>query len=289
MRADTGPIGGDLSHEFIILAETGESEVFCHARLLDMRSRRPTPTSHAATCQPIVDHWTSLYAATDEKHDAAAFDASAGGQADLGARHRGRPYLLFRHQVFGADGRQGDRAGRHRSTSSTWAPTASASIAPRRRDHRGEPRRAGIIWPEAVAPFDVGAHQSQGRRRGDRRGLREALRGLTTAGIDVLYDDRDERAGAKFATADLIGLPWQIIVGPQGPGRGRRSRSSARDRRARDAAPRRAVDRLPAGVRPAEWRDDGRQAHGRRGRSRASSGCWRAAISARAAAKASSR
>ena len=100
MRADTGPIGGDLSHEFIILASTGESEVFCHADYLDFE----TPAGDidfddVADLQATVDRWTSLYAATSEMHDAAAF-AALRPTEDLGAGHRGRPYLLFRHQVF---------------------------------------------------------------------------------------------------------------------------------------------------------------------------------------------
>jgi prolyl-tRNA synthetase len=70
MRADTGPIGGDLSHEFIVLASTGESEVFCHKDYLDFETPASTPISTASrVCRRLVDKWTSLYAATEEMHD----------------------------------------------------------------------------------------------------------------------------------------------------------------------------------------------------------------------------
>ena len=98
MAADTGPIGGDLSHEFIILADTGESEVFCHKDLLEIDVLGES-VDYDADLQPVVDRWTNLYAATDEKHDPAEA-AKLGDGPDQGTRHRGRPYLLFRHQVF---------------------------------------------------------------------------------------------------------------------------------------------------------------------------------------------
>ena len=127
MRADTGPIGGDLSHEFIILADTGESQVFCHRDFLDLPvPGEDTDFSDDAEIGGIVEDWTTPYAATDEMHDEAAWDAIAGRRPAVGARHRGRPHLPFRRQVFQADGRQGDRARTARTISSRWAPTASA-------------------------------------------------------------------------------------------------------------------------------------------------------------------
>ena len=101
MMADTGPIGGDLSHEFIILASTGESEVFCHKDYLGFETPPETiDFDDAATMQGVFDKWTSLYAATSEKHDAAAFEALPDRRAHFGARHRGRPYFLLRNEVL---------------------------------------------------------------------------------------------------------------------------------------------------------------------------------------------
>ena len=157
MRADTGPIGGDLSHEFIILADTGESEVFCHTRLsrLDDPARRHRFRRRRRTCRRSSTRWTALYAATDEMHDAAAFEAGPGGPA--GCRR--------------AASRSATSSTSAPSIPSRWAPRSPArtarsmpvhmgsyGIGPSRlvaAHHRGEPRRAGIIWPEAVAPFDV--------------------------------------------------------------------------------------------------------------------------------------
>ena len=111
MVAESGPIGGNLSHEFIILADTGESEVYCHRDYLDFAVPAPdVDFDDVEGLQTIVDKWTSLYAATSEKHDAAAFAATAGRQAGLRARHRGRPHLLFRHQIFRAHEGRGRRA-----------------------------------------------------------------------------------------------------------------------------------------------------------------------------------
>ena len=101
MRADTGPIGGDLSHEFIVLAPTGESPVFCHAAFeeIDCASNAAGESDYDAPTCSGSSKMTSLYAATDEKHDKAAFGKirRSGG---AGQRHRGRPHLLLRHQVF---------------------------------------------------------------------------------------------------------------------------------------------------------------------------------------------
>ena len=89
---------------------------------------------------------------------------------------------------------------------------------------------AGIIWPEAVAPFKVAIlNLKQGASDTDAA-CEKLYPALAAKGIDVLYDDLDERPGAKFATADLIGIPWQILVGPQGPCR-RQGRAQAPRRR----------------------------------------------------------
>ena len=127
MVADTGPIGGDLSHEFIILASTGESEVFCHKNYLDMTVPDASINfDDVAGLQGMVNQWTSHYAATSEMHDAAKFAQFAGGRSRLGARHRGRPHLLLRHQILAADEGSRDRDPTAPCSRSTAAPTASA-------------------------------------------------------------------------------------------------------------------------------------------------------------------
>ena len=133
MRAESGPIGGNLSHEFIILADTGESEVFCHKDYLDM-AVPPADVNFddIAGLQAIVDKWTAQYAATSDMHDAAAYAQGSGRQTGVGARHRGRPYFLFRHQIFRAD--EGD--GRDRRTARS--PGAHGLLR-----HRAEPAGRG--------------------------------------------------------------------------------------------------------------------------------------------------
>ena len=213
MAADTGPIGGDLSHEFIILAETGESEVFCHRDILgyDVLGE---DIDYSADLQPIVDRWTNLYAATDEKHD--ELEAANLGDALVNARgievghifYFGTKYSeAMNASVTGPDG------------SSVYPEMGSYGIGVSRlvgglieafHDENG------IIWPESVAPFDAAVINL---KSGDVEcdAVCDNLYGkLNLAGLDVLYEDRDERPGTKFADMDLIGVPWQIVVGPRG-------------------------------------------------------------------------
>jgi prolyl-tRNA synthetase len=220
MRAETGPIGGDLSHEFIILADTGESAVFCHRDFLDLDvPGEQTDFANDAEIAGIVDRWTTPYAATDDMHDEAAWAKIAEGDR-VAARgievghifHFGEKYSKpMNATVTGPDGKE------HYVSMGSYGigPTRLiAAIIEASHDENG------IIWPESVTPFDVALiNMKPGDEACDRIcGEAEAL--LKAAGKDVLYDDTDQRAGAKFATADLIGLPWQVIVGPRGAATG---------------------------------------------------------------------
>ncbi len=215
MVADTGPIGGSLSHEFIILATTGESEVFCHQNYLSL----PTAGSDIdfddrAVMQAEVDRWTAHYAATSEMHDAAAFEALPA-EAKVSARgievghifSFGTKYSApMKAVVAGPDGKE------------VPVQMGSYGIGPSRlvaalieANHDDN----GIIWPDSVAPFDIGlANLKPGDATTDAA-CQSLYDQFTRAGFDVLYDDRDERPGAKFATMDLIGLPLQVIAGPK--------------------------------------------------------------------------
>jgi prolyl-tRNA synthetase len=221
MRADTGPIGGDLSHEFIILASTGESEVFCHGDYLDFK----TPGvdfdfDDIKATQATVDKWTSLYAATSEMHDARAFGAIPETKR-VSARGIEVGHIFFfgtkysapmGAKVTGPDGV--DRPVQMGSYG--IGPTrVVASVIEASHDE------AGIVWPESIAPFHVALLNLKAGDSAVDAACGELYGALTKAGYDVLYDDRDERPGAKFATADLIGLPYQVIVGPKGLAEGR--------------------------------------------------------------------
>ncbi len=220
MVAESGPIGGNLSHEFIILAETGESEVFCDNEYLNFEvPGADVDFDHIGRLQELVDKWTSLYAATSEKHDAAAF-------AELGARglsargievghifYFGTKYSeAMKAVVTGPDG--ADRPI-HGGSYGIGPSRLVAAIIEASHDD------AGIIWPDAVAPFNVAIlNLKQGGTDTDPA-CEQLYAALTQKGLDVLYHDLDERPGSKFNTADLIGIPWQIMVGPRGLAEGK--------------------------------------------------------------------
>ncbi len=213
MQADSGPIGGDMSHEFVVLADTGESEVFCDRALLTM-----TPPGNEVDfegdLQPLVDSWTSSYAATDEKHDPAACPVA---EADL-VQARGIEvghifYFGTKYsEPLGArvQGPDGQRVPVHMGSYGIGVSRLVGGIIEASHDDKG------IIWPDAVAPYQVGLiNLKTGDSECDR--VCEELYAQFNAGqVEVLYDDRDERAGAKFADMELIGLPWQVTVGPRG-------------------------------------------------------------------------
>jgi prolyl-tRNA synthetase len=216
MVADTGPIGGNLSHEFIILASTGESEVFCHRDYLGFTAPSAALNfDDIGAVQAEVDRFTSLYAATSEKHDEAAFAAlpenvkvSARGIEVGHIFYFGTKYSeAMKAVVNGPDGKD------------VPVQMGSYGIGPSRlvaaliEAHHDE---NGIIWPEAVAPFHVGIINLKAGDAAVDAACQDIYATLTKAGIDVLYDDRDDRAGAKFASMDLIGIPHQIIIGPKG-------------------------------------------------------------------------
>jgi prolyl-tRNA synthetase len=216
MRADTGPIGGDLSHEFIILASTGESEVYCDRSVLDL----PVPSADTdfddvAQLQSIVEAWTTPYAATSEMHDVPAYEAvpddrkvSARGIEVGHIFYFGTKYSEpMRAVVNGPDGQE------HAVHMGSYGIGPSRLVAALIEASHDE---AGIIWPDAVAPFKVALLNLKVGDSGTDAACETIYRALGARGIDVLYDDREERPGAKFATADLVGMPWQVIVGPKG-------------------------------------------------------------------------
>jgi prolyl-tRNA synthetase len=215
MRADTGPIGGDLSHEFIILASTGESEVFCHKGYLDFAvPSADTDFDDVAGLQAIVDKWTSLYAATSEMHDAAAFEAvpadkrmSARGIEVGHIFYFGTKYSApMGAKVMGPDGKEHEV---HMGSYGIGPTRLVAALIEASHDENG------IVWPDPVAPFDATVLNLKAGDTATDGACNEIYLALEGAGFDVLYDDRDERPGGKFATADLIGIPWQIVVGPK--------------------------------------------------------------------------
>ncbi|MCP5372865.1 MAG: proline--tRNA ligase [Hyphomicrobiales bacterium] len=218
MRADTGPIGGDMSHEFIILADTGESEVACHKALIevDWANRE---IDFEGDLQPIIDEFTSKYAATDEERDPAA--EAALGDDLLVARGIEVGHIFYfgtkYSKPMGAvvTGPDGEEITVEMGSYGIGVSRLVAAIIEASHDD------AGIVWPESVAPFKVGLINLKTDDGACAAACDDLYGKLTGAGVEVLYDDRDLRAGGKFADMDLIGLPWQVIVGPRGLKEGR--------------------------------------------------------------------
>jgi len=220
MRAETGPIGGDLSHEFIVLAETGESGVFCDRGVLDL----PVPdesVDYDGDLTPIVKQWTSAYAATEDVHDTARYEREVPAERRVETRgievgqifYFGTKYAeSMRAMVAGADGAERPI---HGGSYGIGVSRLVGAIIEACHDE------AGIVWPEAVAPYRVALlNLKQGASDTDAA-CENLYRDLTARGVEVLYDDTEQRPGAKFATADLVGIPWQLMVGPKGLAEGK--------------------------------------------------------------------
>ena len=221
MVADTGPIGGNLSHEFIILATTGESEVFCHRDYLDFTvPDADVDFDDVAVIQGIVDTWTSRYAATSEKHDAAAFDALPV-DARLSARGIEVGLIFYFGTKYSEPMRAfvaGPDCSEHPVHMGSYGIGPTRLVAAIIEAFHDD---AGIRWPEAVAPFRVAILNL---KQGDAKtgAASESLyRQLCAKGVEVLYNDLEERPGPKFVATDLIGIPWQILVGPKGLAEGK--------------------------------------------------------------------
>jgi prolyl-tRNA synthetase len=239
MQADTGPIGGNLSHEFIILAETGESQVFLHRALLDYDALRDTP-DYDADLSHITDFWTQHYAATDEKHDEAAWAAipeadrvSARGIEVGHIFYFGTKYsAAMGMTVAGPDG-----TPVHPEMGSYGIGVSRLVGALIEANHD----EGGIIWPDAVAPWAAAVINL---KPGDA--ATDALSGQVYAALsgNAVLDDRDARAGEKFADADLMGHPWQVIVGPRGAAAGRVELKRRRSGERAEVSPEDAIARI---------------------------------------------
>jgi len=214
MRAESGPIGGDMSHEFIILASTGESEVFCASDLLNLEVPGED-TDFLGDLSPIVDAWTAHYAATDEKHDPDVF-ADLPEDRRITARGIEVGHIFYfgtkYSEPMGARvaGPDGNEHFVHMGSYGVGVSRLVGAVIEASHDDDG------IVWPDSIAPFSVGLINLKPGDAATDKVARTLYERLHNAGFSVLYDDLDQRAGAKFASMDLIGLPWQVIVGPRG-------------------------------------------------------------------------
>ncbi|MGR3461029.1 MAG: proline--tRNA ligase [Roseovarius sp.] len=244
MRADSGPIGGDDTHEFLVLAETGESEVFYDSTITDLKfGAREIDYDDPAQCRAVLEEFTSRYARTDETHDETLFN-------DIPEDRRRVARGIEVGQIFYFGTKYSEPMGAtvqgpdakpvpvHMGSHGIGVSRLVGAIIEASHDERG------IIWPEGVTPFHAGiVNLKQGDAEADA--ACEALYAAMTAlGLEPLYDDRDERAGGKFATMDLIGLPWRITVGPRGLKNGVVELTSRRTGESEELPPEDAVQRI---------------------------------------------
>ena len=212
MEADTGPIGGDMSHEFIILAETGESGVYFHKDWL--KADLLAEIDYDADLQPFVDKFTSIYARADEKHDPATclvedVDLMSMRGIEIGhIFYFGTKYSAAMGAVV--SGPDGKNVPVHMGSYGIGVSRLVGGIIEASHDDKG------IIWPDSVAPFGVAVVNLKPGDAVCDAASQSLYDQLAAAGCDPLIDDRDERPGAKLAAMDLIGIPWQIVVGPRG-------------------------------------------------------------------------
>lgn len=244
MRADSGPIGGDDTHEFLVLADTGESEVFYDKNVTDIKlGNRDIDPYNVDDCRGIMEEFTSLYARTDETHDAAEF-AKVPQERQMTARGIEVGQIFYfgtkYSESMGAEvvGQDGKKTPVHMGSHGIGVSRLLGALIEANHDENG------IIWPEGVTPFHVGiVNLKQGDDEAD--GACEALyKSLQALGLDPLYDDRKERAGGKFATMDLIGLPWRITVGPRGLKNGVVEVTSRRAGESEEMTPEMAIQKI---------------------------------------------
>ena len=243
MRAETGPIGGELSHEFIVLAETGESGVFCDKAWL-ARDILGQDVDYDSDLEPMYIEWTRHYAATEDVHDPAKCPVP---EADLVSARGIEVGQVFNFgtkysKPMGAVVSLADGSNVPLEMGSYGIGVSRLVGALIEANHDGN----GIIWPESVAPFDVGLINLRGADEKCVAAANGFYGKLRAGGITVLYDDRDESPGAKFATADLIGLPWQLIVGPRGVAAGTLEIKNRRTGERQDLPVEAALNRIAA-------------------------------------------
>ncbi len=216
MKAASGPIGGDLSHEFIVLAPTGESEVFYDAAFEEIDwAQSDVEYGDERGLRRLFDRVSSTYAATDETHDERLWNKVAEAKRRTGRGIEVGHIFYFGDKYSAAMGLKVSGPDGHPVTPlmGSYGVGVSRLVAAIIEASHDD---AGIIWPEAVAPWRVGLVTMRADDQASTKAADSLYEGLIAAGVETLYDDRDERGGAKLASMDLIGLPWQIIVGPRG-------------------------------------------------------------------------
>ena len=244
MRADSGPIGGEDTHEFLVLAETGESEVFYDKAVTELKfGDRDIDFNNIQQCQSIMDEFTDKYARTDDTHDEVAFEKVPEERRQVARGIEVGQIFYFGTKYSEAMGAmvqdsEGQTVPVHMGSHGIGVSRLVGAIIEASHDDKG------IIWPEGVTPYHCGIiNLKQGDEEADSA-CESLYQRLGVAGLEPLYDDRKERAGGKFATMDLIGLPWRITVGPRGLKNGVVELTNRRTGKSDEISPEAAIKKL---------------------------------------------
>ena len=244
MRADSGPIGGEDTHEFLVLAETGESEVFYDKAVTELKcGDRDIDFNNIQQCQSIMEEFTDKYARTDETHDEVAFEKVPEERRQVARGIEVGQIFYFGTKYSEAMGAmvqdsEGQTVPVHMGSHGIGVSRLVGAIIEASHDDKG------IIWPEGVTPYHCGIiNLKQGDEEADSA-CDSLYQRLGVAGLEPLYDDRKERAGGKFATMDLIGLPWRITVGPRGLKNGVVELTNRRTGKSDEMSPEAAIKKL---------------------------------------------
>ena len=246
MRAASGPIGGDDTHEFLVLAQTGESEVFYDDRVTRLTlGSRSIDYDDRAEVAAICAEFTALYARTDETHDPAVFETVRADHRKVGRGIEVGQIFYFStkySEPMGAlvTNAEGERVPVHMGSHGIGVSRLLGAIIEASHDDRG------IIWPEGVTPFPCGIVNLRPGDGAADAACATLYQRLRAQGLEPLYDDTEARAGEKFATMDLIGLPWRITVGPRGLKAGVVELTSRRTGESEEMSPEAAVARIAA-------------------------------------------
>jgi len=212
MTAATGPIGGDLSHEFIILADTGESEIYADKKIFEIDLNKYSEDDNSL--KKIREDYTSIYAVTDDKFDEKEFNLKVKKKNQLKTKGIEVGHIFYFSDKYSKpmncliDNKTGKK---------TSVKMGSYGIGISRLV--GAAIEANYIddimkWPKSISPFDVVIIPSLSKNNTENLQKAEKIyKNLKKQNIDVLLDDVDENMSNKFKKHDLIGIPYQIIVG----------------------------------------------------------------------------
>ena len=217
MAAETGPIGGDLSHEFIILAETGESKIYSDKRIFDIEINKYDNSE--ASINNLRNEYDKFYAVTDDKYNKENFEKNVKKENQLVTKGIEVGHIFYFGDKYSkplkcsVDLKNGKKVNVRMGSYGIGVSRLVAAII------EAKFQNNTMKWPKSVAPFDVVIIPSL--QKNDKTNYEKAQKlynSLLESKIDVLIDDTDEHLSAKFKKFDLIGIPYQIILGSKSTG-----------------------------------------------------------------------